>query len=161
MLPITTVLYPTDFSDCASQALELASCLASDYGARLVICHVHVPEVIVFGELPPVPPEPLDDQQAVQARLEKLRPYDPTILFEHVLCEGDPATEILRLARTMPCDLIVMGTHGRTGVRRLLMGSVAEEVLRGAPCPVLTVKAHAAEPVRAPVKEEPAVAGRH
>jgi nucleotide-binding universal stress UspA family protein len=56
------------------------------------------------------------------------------------LQEGDPATEILRIAQECKCDLIVMGTHGRTGVARLLMGSVAEHVVRKAECPVLVVK---------------------
>jgi nucleotide-binding universal stress UspA family protein len=59
---------------------------------------------------------------------------------EHHLKEGDPAAEILRLAQEARVDLIVMGMHGRTGLGRLLMGSVAERVVRQAPCPVLTVK---------------------
>jgi nucleotide-binding universal stress UspA family protein len=71
--------------------------------------------------------------------------------MEYHLEAGDPATEILRVAREVPCDLIVLGTHGRTGLTRLVLGSVAEEVLRKAPCSVLTVKAPppAAEAVRA------------
>jgi nucleotide-binding universal stress UspA family protein len=148
MLPIKAVLYPTDFSDCAAYAFELASCLAGDYRARLVILHVYVPSVIAFGEMPPVPPVPVDDQKAAQARLEQLQPYDRSVLVETVMREGDPATEILRLAQEMPCDLIVMGTHGRTGLPRLLMGSVAEEVLRNAVCPVLTVKSAPVESAR-------------
>jgi nucleotide-binding universal stress UspA family protein len=59
---------------------------------------------------------------------------------EHWIFQGDPATEILAAAEKIKCDLIVMGTHGRTGLGRLLMGSVAEQVVRKAPCPVLTVK---------------------
>jgi nucleotide-binding universal stress UspA family protein len=58
----------------------------------------------------------------------------------HHLVRGDPAAEIVRLARKAKCDLIVMGSHGRTGLQRLLMGSVAEEVARNAHCPVLTVR---------------------
>jgi quercetin dioxygenase-like cupin family protein len=60
---------------------------------------------------------------------------------EHRLAEGDPAEEILRLAGVLPCDLVAMGTHGKTGLARFLTGSVAEEVLRKAECPVLVVKA--------------------
>ena len=73
--------------------------------------------------------------------------------------EGDPATQIVRVAQETRCDLIVLGTHGRTGLGRLLMGSVAEQVLRKAPCPVLTVKTPFPEtssapgvPAREPVK---------
>jgi nucleotide-binding universal stress UspA family protein len=73
-------------------------------------------------------------------KLKALGPIDSAVRVERVLLEGDPAAGILEKAREMPCDLIVMGTHGRTGVGRLLMGSVAEAVLRRAPCPVLTVK---------------------
>jgi nucleotide-binding universal stress UspA family protein len=62
------------------------------------------------------------------------------VTVEHHLKEGDPATEILRLAEERKVDVIVMGTHGRTGLGRLLMGSVAEQIVRKAPCPVLTVR---------------------
>jgi nucleotide-binding universal stress UspA family protein len=73
-------------------------------------------------------------------RLDAVRPSVPNVTAEHVLLTGDEATEIVRLAVDEGFDLIVMGTHGRTGLSRLLMGSVAEQVLRRAPCPVLTVK---------------------
>jgi nucleotide-binding universal stress UspA family protein len=65
------------------------------------------------------------------------------VRVEHRLVAGDPGAEILRAAREEPCDLIVMGTHGRTGLGRVLLGSVAEQVVRRAPCPALTVKAPA------------------
>ncbi|HEY8504976.1 MAG TPA: universal stress protein, partial [Gemmataceae bacterium] len=71
---------------------------------------------------------------------EQIRPMNPDIRVEHVFLEGDPATEINRYAAEASIDLIVVGTHGRTGAERLLMGSVAERVLRGAPCSVLVVK---------------------
>jgi nucleotide-binding universal stress UspA family protein len=70
-----------------------------------------------------------------------MRPSDPKVRVRYLLVEGNPAAEILSAAREGNCDLIVMGTHGRTGLNRLLMGSVAEEVVRKAPCPVLTVRA--------------------
>jgi hypothetical protein len=73
--------------------------------------------------------------------LWQLRPPDPTIQTDRLVQEGLPAAEILRLAPKIPSDLIVMGTHGRTGMDRLLMGSVTEQVVRKATCPVLTVKA--------------------
>jgi nucleotide-binding universal stress UspA family protein len=79
--------------------------------------------------------------------------------IEYLLADGIPAEEIVKVASDRGCDLIVMGTHGRTGVGRLLLGSVAEEVMRKAPCPVLTLKhpLPAAEAEIAPVKE-PALA---
>src|SRR5205807_10460837 len=72
--------------------------------------------------------------------LEQIRPANPNIPVRHVFLEGEPATEIVRYARESGVDRIVMGTHGRTGTERLLMGSVAEKVLRDAPCSVLVVK---------------------
>ena len=70
----------------------------------------------------------------------RLKPSDPKTCVRYVTAEGDRATVILTTAREAGCDLIVIGTHGRTGLKRLLMGSVAEEVVRNAPCLVLTVK---------------------
>jgi nucleotide-binding universal stress UspA family protein len=79
-------------------------------------------------------------------QLEQIRPANPAIPVIHVLLEGDAATEIVRYAREAGVDRIVMGTHGRTGTERLLMGSVAEKVLRDAPCSVLVVKLPRARP---------------
>jgi quercetin dioxygenase-like cupin family protein len=67
-------------------------------------------------------------------------PLDPKVRVEHRVAEGDAPEQILRLAQALKCDLIVMGTHGRAGLGRLLNGSVAEEVLRKAPCPVVVVR---------------------
>ena len=80
------------------------------------------------------------DLEPLRERLQQLRPEDPKILVEHRLVQGGGAEEILQVAQERKCDLIVMGTHGRTGLGRLLMGSVAEQVVRKAACPVLTVK---------------------
>jgi nucleotide-binding universal stress UspA family protein len=148
MLPIQTILHPTDFSDRSACAFQFACAQARDYGACLVVAHVCVPELVVYGEMrTPVPAVPVVDRPALQARLAQLQPADPAVRVEHVLREGDPALEILALAGELSCDLIVLGTHGRTGFHRLLMGSVAEAVSRKAPCPVLTVKAPLAEPI--------------
>ena len=80
------------------------------------------------------------DLKPLREQLQQLRPQDPKVPVEHRLVEGTAATEILRLAEETKCDVIVLGTHGRTGFGRLLMGSVAEQVVRRAPCPVVTVK---------------------
>jgi nucleotide-binding universal stress UspA family protein len=80
------------------------------------------------------------DQQYWRSQLEQIRPVNPGIPVQHVFLIGDPAGEIVRYAADRGIDLIVMGTHGRTGLERLLMGSVAEKVMREAPCSVLVVK---------------------
>ncbi len=142
MLPIHTILHPTDFSAYSDDALRLSCSLARDYGARLVVLHVLERPVVAYAGVmtaPPPPPPSAEERRSLQEQLQRVRPADPAITVEHVLEEGDPAAAVLAVARERACDLIVMGTHGRTGLRRLLMGSVAEQVLRGAPCPVLTV----------------------
>jgi len=84
-----------------------------------------------------------------EAELEQLQLPDD-IRAERRFARGDPAEQILRVANEIHADLIVMGTHGRTGLERLLMGSVAEQVLRQAPCPVLTVRNPSAEEIASP-----------
>jgi len=140
MLPIKTILHPTDFSERATYGFKLACALARDYGARLILCHVHQIPTVVYGEFGAVPPEPEDTVDMLRDMLLRVRPADPSIPVEHHLLEGEPAAEIVHLASDSHSDLIVLGTHGRTGLARLLMGSVAEQVVRRAPCPVLTVK---------------------
>lgn len=140
MLPIRKILHPTDFSEPSRAAFEFACALARDYGAELIIVHVNkqtpifAPDGIAVGV-------PVEEPYELRARLIEVRPTDTRVKYEHHLLEGDPAEEILKAAHSRGADLIVMGTHGNTGLARLLMGSVAECVLRRAECPVLTVKA--------------------
>jgi nucleotide-binding universal stress UspA family protein len=140
MLPIQTILHPTDFSEHSNYALRLACSLAKDYRSRLIALHVLVRPVIAYGEgvIPPDPETLYDD---AWKRLNDLQVPDRDHAVDRRLSEAaDAAEEIVRFAREVNADLIVMGTHGRTGIGRLLMGSVAEHVLRGAECPVLTVR---------------------
>ncbi len=139
MLAIQTILHPTDFSASSDGAFQLTCALARDYGARVVVLHVWVPPVIVYGE-GVVPPVPEEYQAESREKLERVQSQDPKVALEHRFVEGDAATEILRQAGETKADLIVMGTHGRKGLTRFLMGSVAEQVVRRAPCPVVTVK---------------------
>jgi nucleotide-binding universal stress UspA family protein len=159
MLPIRTVLHPTDFSKHSDYAFRLACALTHDYGARLVILHVAAPPVDGYGE-GILPPQREDYLRPLCDRLNRLKPPDPTVAVEYQLVEGDAAAEILRTAAATQCDVIVLGTHGRAGLARLLLGSTAEQVVRRAPCPVLTVKAPLQ---RAHADERPfaATAGRH
>jgi len=140
MLAVNTILHPTDFSERSQYAFWLACSLARDYGARLVVLHVAVPAV-VYGEGVVVPPSPEELRAATQEQLDRLQAPRADVRAERRLAEGDAVEEILRVAKEANADLIVMGTHGRTGLGRLLMGSVAEQVVRRASCPVLTVKA--------------------
>jgi len=149
MLTIRTILHPTDFSDCADHAFRLACALAHDYDARLIVLHVAKgPEAgPVRGHGPPGADEYWED---LGYRLSKLQASDPTVHAEHRLGLGNCPTEVLQMARQTKCDLIVMGTQGRTGLKRLLMGSVAEEVMRRAPCPVVIVHAPQGAPPARP-----------
>ena len=154
MLAIQTILHPTDFSERSQYGFRLACSLARDYGARLVDLHVAEPPTAVAAEGVLMPP-PTVDLEPLRKRLQQLRPEDQKVLVEHLLVQGGAAEEILQVAQERKCDLIVMGTHGRTGLGRLLMGSVAEQVVRKASCPVLTVKTP--QPSM-PSHEEPIVA---
>ncbi len=156
MFPIRTILHPTDFSECATEAFDLACLLARDYAARLLVLHVLEPPITALAGNEALPPLPEEYGRA--AREEALRrlqaPY-ASVQLERRLQEGQVIPEILRRAAETPCDLIVMGTHGRTGLSRLLLGSVAEGVLRQAPCPVLSVRASRSgrAPMHLPTRE--------
>jgi len=134
MINVKTILYPTDFSSYSNQAYFHAIALAEKHGATLTILYVYAPEVGKAAG------NGNADRHYWQAQLEQIRPVDRHIPVHHVFLQGDPATEIVRYARDAGIDLIVMGTHGRTGLERLLMGSVTERVMREASCSVLVVK---------------------
>lgn len=139
MLNIRTILIPTDFSDAADAAFHLACSLARDHGSRLEILHVVTPATVAYTEGVMLPPTE-DIKDELWAKLDTIKPTEASIELSRHMIEGEPATEILRVAKETNSDLIVMGTHGRRGLTRLLMGSVAEEVVRKASCPVLTVR---------------------
>lgn len=158
MLQITTILHPTDFSPRSEHAFHLACSLAKENGARLIVLHVAEPPVVVPDSAMMVPPLPGGPLEALADKLHGMQPPDPRIRIEYLLEEGNPAAEILQVAQETKCDLIVLGTHGRTGLSRLLMGSVAEQVIRKATCSVLVVKPPASE--NPPVSQPGEVATR-
>jgi universal stress protein A len=144
------ILFPTDFSTLGQSALETATSLARDRGAKLLIVHVEEPPIAYGGgELYYGINEP--DREELKRMLSEVVPTDETIGYEHRLLVGQPADAIVHLAEKEAVDMIVMPTHGRAGLLRLLMGSVAEEVVRKAKCPVLTIKAAAPAPATAAV----------
>ena len=135
MINIKKILYPTDFSSYSNQAYFHAVALAENHGASLTVLFVHTPGTAAEG-----PRDPAESRRYWQSQLEQIRPLNSSIPVQHIFLEGDPATEIVRYTRDAGMDLIVMGTHGRTGLDRLLLGSVAEKVMRDAPCSVMVVK---------------------
>lgn len=139
MMPIRTILLPTDFSAPSEAALELACSLARGYGARLVILHVVTYEMTAGGMMA-APMDPGYYRHALNEVRDRVVGPSPGFPVETSLREGIPAEEVLRAVDDVGADLIVMGSHGRTGLGRLLMGSVAEAVMRRADCPVLLSK---------------------
>ena len=139
------ILLATDCSKGAEQALVVATLLARDTDSRLIIAHVSECELHPVGELFNEEPKASPKEMA---QLEAVRPTESSVQYEHRLLFGEPgsvntvkpADEILKLANEENVDMIVIGTHGRSGLRRVLMGSVAEQVLHHATCPVITVK---------------------
>jgi nucleotide-binding universal stress UspA family protein len=148
MALISKILVPTDFSPDADRALEYAVELAARFSASIRLVHVYripvvaLPEGVVtlMPDLPGLMKQLEDGLAGVAARARKLGVSD----VETTLAEGVDWHEILNVAKEHGCDLIVMGTRGRTGIPHLLLGSVAEKVVRKAECPVLTVGRKAA-----------------
>jgi universal stress protein A len=149
----TRILFPVDFSTGVTQALQLAVSLARDYQGELVLLHVEEPPLaygggeFYYGLLEPNRPQ-------LVKMLDEVVVSDPKLAVQRHVVMGSPASAIVSFAEQYDINYIVMPTHGRTGLKRLLMGSVAEEVVRKAPCPVLTVKCTAVQsPVPPKVKE--------
>ena len=165
---VTKILVPIDYSGQSDRALQWGASLAEKYGARLLLLHV-IPQASEDLSEPsaertdPLLPFTLDNPAVYRApsALEEVMTVDLVEKAENDLRDlavatlndrvsvsptvgvGEPAKEIVRLARDEAVDLIVMGTHGRSGLRHVLLGSVAETVMHTAPCPVFTVKVSA------------------
>ncbi len=141
MTPIEHILVPTDFSESSERALQSALDLAQTFGARITLVHVWSIPTIGYAEALSWPV--LEMQAAARKALDEVlaktaKTYAKT---DAVLCEGLEWKEILDVAAERKCDLVVMGTHGRRGLARVVLGSVAEKVVRLSPVPVLTVRA--------------------
>lgn len=142
------ILCPTDFSAASSRAFEHARTVAAWYEAALTVLHV-LSDTMIPGSRQPSMANPMLLDPVLKQRLQAdlatwVAPARQAGLHAAAdLREGKPASEIVQVAGELPADLVVMGTHGRGGFRRLVLGSVAETVLKTAPCPVLTVPPHA------------------
>ena len=132
------ILFATDFSASTEPGLRKAEVLAKALGATLVVLHVEEPMLSYFGESYRGPPEPTTE--TLDKMLHELTPIDETVRVEYRLKKGDPANRIVETAAEEDAEMIVMGTHGRSGFVRYLLGSVAESVIRHATCPVLTYR---------------------
>jgi nucleotide-binding universal stress UspA family protein len=145
MLP-KHILVPTDLSESAEEALDFACEIAGPFGATVHLLHVigipvlGVPELGVALTSTVIDSMVREDQEALDELANRKR--DKAKFGEVMLRTGDARDLINQTAKDLGVDLIVMGTHGRRGVSRALLGSVTESVVRTAPCPVLTVRPH-------------------
>ncbi|MFQ5638709.1 MAG: universal stress protein [bacterium] len=152
MIAIQRILVPTDFSENARNALELAVLLAEKFGAKIILLYVFEMPAAAGQTLYHLLSKELEESRRDLYRLirakswgalkDLVRRYSESIVEIDPLFfeEGIPFVEIIRVAKELDVQLIVMSTHGRTGLSNLLIGSVAEKVVRKAPCPVLTVR---------------------
>ena len=143
---LNRILVPVDFSAHSEKAIRYATTLANKFGARLSLLHV-IEDPFITGAwqaeafIPNIP-ELLDD--LIKAAENRMTEYKQQLaahgsVVESIVITGRPASAIVEQASAGPFDLIVMGTHGRTGLSHAILGSVAERVVQKAPCPVLTV----------------------
>jgi universal stress protein A len=136
------ILCPLDLSTNSLEAIDVATSLAKAENGQIIFLFTAIPELPTESGYAAI--EMAAATKAAQTELEQVRPTDSSVAYRHEVRRGDPATEIVKFAKENAVDMIVMTTHGRSGISRLLMGSVAEHVVRRAPCPVLTLKS--AEP---------------
>ena len=144
MPQIRRILFPTDFSERAEAAWEYAQTVASAFNAEIHLLHVLQEPVTMLPEsalavAPPAVNMP-ELMEAAEQGLDRISQSTSNSVTNRSVVSGPPAEEIVRYARDAGVDLIVLGTHGRTGLAHVLLGSVAEKIVRKAPCPVLTVR---------------------
>ena len=161
MIEIRKILAPTDFSPHAAKALRYACRLAERLGSELHLLHV-LTEIVPAGPDPllaPVMPPEFYKETEEQSRVSLRQSLDPTWgrppAVETEVRWGSPVEGIVDYAREHRIDLIVIATHGRTGLGHVLLGSVAERIVREAPCPVLTIRDRDHTPAVRGVDENP------
>jgi len=144
---IRSILFPTDFSECGNFALSHTASLARTFKASIICLNVIEPIVPTVGYSGMTEPLPIADiaeqlEDSAERELPKLAECDECagIEVEEMVVHGEAAAEIVRVAKDRNVDLIVIASHGRTGLGRILFGSTAEAVVRHAHCPVLVVK---------------------
>ena len=142
-ISLKNILFATDFSEASQAALPYAAAIARRYDSQLHIAHIMSPASYVIPSQPgdPVTIDSIHEaaRADVRQRMETLASHLKTVPHHTYVREGEVWESLSDIIRTHEIDLLVVGTHGRTGVKKLLLGSKAEEILRLAPCPVLTV----------------------
>jgi len=144
-LQITSILVPVDFSDASKKALAYAAALADQFNARLTLLYILEPVAMPDFEAA-FPLMMIDNDALAASSHKKLEQFaaknsiDPRRIEKILVRHGRPYHEITEAARTLKVDVIVISTHGFSGVARALLGSVTERVVRHAPCPVLVVR---------------------
>ena len=145
-MDIHTILLPTDFSECGNYALSYAASLARTFKASIICLNVIEPIVPTVGYSGMTEPLPIADiaeqlEDSAERELPKLAECDECagLNVEELVVHGEAASEIVRVAKDREVDLIVIASHGRTGLGRILLGSVAEKVLHRTTCPILVV----------------------
>lgn len=142
-LQIKEILVPTDFSPPADKAVKYALAFCRQFGARLTLAYVVEPKAFSDFQAKSGRFEDESSRKAARDKLASIRNKQADIeqfMREPKVVVGKPFQEIVSMARGLKVDLVILGTHGRTGLRHVLLGSVAEKVLRHAPCPVLVVR---------------------
>ncbi|NQV28269.1 MAG: universal stress protein [Rhodopirellula sp.] len=142
MITLKKILVPTDFSEHSNKALLYGAELAAKFGAELHLLHAIEAMPLAYGEGAYFPPETEAELEAAAVRQLDHLSVDATSELKVVRAvkHGHPFVETVRYARENNIGLIVLGTHGRGAIAHMLLGSVAEKVVRKAPCPVLTVR---------------------
>jgi nucleotide-binding universal stress UspA family protein len=143
MYSFKTIIHPTDFSPHSAEAFKAAQALAKALKSHLVVVHIVNPPAVVSPDGQTVTDPESGEKTDVWAGLDSYD-KDPDVAFERRLVVADKSASpksLLKLTQGIDCDLIVIGSHGRSGLKRLFLGSTAEEVVRESSCPVMVVKA--------------------
>lgn len=145
-MQVKTIIVPCDFSEYAERAYAWAIGLAEKWGAKVILLHaaqlftsLGYPESVYLLDLKKMEDEILADAEKRLREFAEKKGSSPVVVETRAVT-GDPFWEICQTAEKEPADLIVMGSHGRTGLAHVLLGSVAERVVRHAPCPVLVAR---------------------
>lgn len=136
------ILVPVDFSKCSIKALQYAIPFARQFGAELTLLHVIQPAVVLQSSEMMLPGVPESTEDALQSLEELRKSIREDIASKSLVRTGSPHIEILDAAKELDIDLVVLSTHGRTGLSHILLGNTVEKVVRRAGCPVLVVREH-------------------
>ncbi len=143
MISLKKILCPIDHSDCSKEALKYAVTFAMKDEAKLYL--LHIIDIRSFNDIVVAMSQQIPDEETLELLRIKLLDCIPEEIrddmnVEAIVTQGIPFAEIISTARENDIDLIVIGSHGRTGITHMMLGSVSEKVVRKAPCPVLTVR---------------------